>query len=180
MVLLLTETTTQMTTSNKPRRMAPPGCSIYGRTSNCSDQTPHQAAPVAGSAARGGRSAARGDRGSHRLAGALGAGCADRPAPAGPRDRARQARWRDPLRHHICGCKMTRLDKNLAALATMSPTQLREHWSEIGPDPVPRGTHTAAAPLARAAAAGEALRPAAAAGGARTRADYGIRWRRDP
>ena len=32
---------------------------------------------------------------------------------------------------------MTRLDKNLAALAMMSPAQLREHWSEIGPDPVP-------------------------------------------
>ena len=32
---------------------------------------------------------------------------------------------------------MTRLDKKLAALATMSPAQLRETWSEIGPDPVP-------------------------------------------
>ena len=32
---------------------------------------------------------------------------------------------------------MTRLDKNLTALAMMSPPQLREHWSEIGPDPVP-------------------------------------------
>ena len=26
---------------------------------------------------------------------------------------------------------MTRLDKNLTALATMSPAQLRERWSEI-------------------------------------------------
>ena len=32
---------------------------------------------------------------------------------------------------------MTRLDKNLTALAAMSPAQLQESWSEIGPDLVP-------------------------------------------
>ena len=32
---------------------------------------------------------------------------------------------------------MTRLEKNLAALATMSPAQLRERWCEIGTDPAP-------------------------------------------
>ena len=32
---------------------------------------------------------------------------------------------------------MTRLDKNLTALARMSPAQLRENWCEIGKDPAP-------------------------------------------
>ena len=32
---------------------------------------------------------------------------------------------------------MTRLDKALTASATMSPAQLRETWSEIGPDAAP-------------------------------------------
>jgi hypothetical protein len=32
---------------------------------------------------------------------------------------------------------MTRLDKNLAALATMSPAQLREHWGGSGTDAAP-------------------------------------------
>lgn len=32
---------------------------------------------------------------------------------------------------------MTRLAKDLAALATMSPAQLRERWAEVGTDPAP-------------------------------------------
>jgi hypothetical protein len=32
---------------------------------------------------------------------------------------------------------MTRLDKDLAALATMSPAQLREKWSAVGEGPAP-------------------------------------------